>query len=140
MQRSSPIYLLDTDISSYLLQGGFTPLSLKHKHIAPGSIFVSVITQAELLYGLRSLPPESPRNTDVVRFLRLAQILEWDSSAAEAYADVRHSLTRSAQTIGELDMMIAAHALSLDAVLVSNNTRHFERLSPPLRIENWAQG
>jgi tRNA(fMet)-specific endonuclease VapC len=117
-----------------------TPVSTnKRRHTAPETIFVSVVTQAELLFGLKSLPPQRPRHADVGRFLRLAQIVDWNSAAAEAYADIRYSLSVSAQPIGELDMMIAAHALSLGAVLVTNNTRHYERLCPPLRIENWTE-
>ena len=79
------------------------------------------------------------RRTEVAFFLRLANILPWSNPAAEAYADIRHTLTTSGQLIGELDMMIAAHALARGSILVTNNTRHFERLAPPLHLENWAE-
>jgi tRNA(fMet)-specific endonuclease VapC len=92
-----------------------------------------------MLYGIKTLPQSDPRREEVLRFLNLAQIVDWDGPAAEAYADIRHSLTRAAQPIGELDMMIAAHALSLGDVLVTNNSRHYQRLSPPLQIENWTE-
>ena len=121
------------------MQGGYAQLDSRRRHTEPGSIYVSVVTQAELLFGLKALPLQHPRHADVSRFLKLAQILDWDGPAAEAYADIRYSLARSAQPIGELDMMIAAHALSLGAVLVTNNTRHYQRLSPPLQIENWTE-
>jgi tRNA(fMet)-specific endonuclease VapC len=132
-------FLLDTDIASYLLRGGNRALDLKIRHAAPADIYISVITQAEMLYGVKHLPYRDTRREEVYWFLQLAQILDWNGAAAEAYADIRYRLALEAQPIGELDMMIAAHALSLDAVLVSNNTRHYERLSPPLRVENWTE-
>lgn len=60
-----------------------------------------------------------------------------DIEAADWYADIRHQLISSGQTIGELDMVIAAHALSAGAVLVTNNLRHYERVKAPLVLENW---
>jgi tRNA(fMet)-specific endonuclease VapC len=114
-------------------------LDAKIRFTPPGSIFLSAVTKAEMLYGIKTLPQHDPRRDEVLWFLHLAQILDWDGPAAEAYADIRFSLARSAQPIGELDMMIAAHALSLEAVLVTNNTRHYQRLSPPLQIENWTE-
>lgn len=72
-------------------------------------------------------------------FVGSANVLSWDKSAAEAYADIRHTLTTSGQLIGELDMMIAAHALAQNCILVTNNTRHFARVAPPLQLANWAE-
>jgi tRNA(fMet)-specific endonuclease VapC len=63
----------------------------------------------------------------------------WDAEAAGFYADIRHQLVTSGQQIGELDMMIAAHAIALGAVLVTNNTRHYGRIDAPLILENWSQ-
>lgn len=80
-----------------------------------------------------------PRRVDAERFFRFAQVLDWDGKAAEAYADIRYSLTIGNKPIGRMDMMIAAHALAADLTLVSNNTRHYERLAPPLRLENWTE-
>jgi tRNA(fMet)-specific endonuclease VapC len=137
---TSSSFLLDTDIASYLFRGGNRALDEKIRHTRRADIFISVITQAEILYGVKHFPNRDPRREEVYWFLQLAQVLDWNGGAAEAYADIRYRLTTAAQPIGELDMMIAAHALSLDAVLVSNNTRHYERLSPPLRIENWTEG
>lgn len=136
---SSVSYLLDTDIASYLLRGGNEALNAKIRFTSPGNLLLSVVTKAEMLYGIKTLPQRDPRREEVLWFLHLAQIVDWDGPAAEAYADVRHSLTSTARPIGELDMMIAAHALSLGAVLITNNTRHYQRLSPPLQIENWTE-
>ncbi len=66
-------------------------------------------------------------------------MLPWDSDAADSYAEIRHQLVTTGQSIGEMDMMIAAHALAAGAILVTNNTRHFERVAAPLMIVNWME-
>ena len=71
-------------------------------------------------------------------FLKIIRTLPWDTEAADGYADIHHQLISSGQTIGELDMMIAAHVLSAGAVLVTNNLRHYERIEAPLILDNWA--
>ncbi len=65
------------------------------------------------------------------------QALAWDVAAADRYAEIRHQLMTGGQPIGEMDMMIAAHALARSAVLVINNTRHFQRIAAPLMIVTW---
>ncbi len=109
------------------------------RHTPSSTVFVSAVTVAELLYGIKGRPPGHQGRLDVEFFLASANILDWNRTAAEAYADIRYSLSRSGRTVGELDMMIAAHALAADLILVTNNTRHFERLAPPLRLENWTE-
>jgi len=137
------LYHLDTDTSSYFIKGRHPHLdnlrarvsSLTHAELA-----ISALTKAELLYGLRRLPDSHDLHVSASSFLSAIQVFDWPDAATDLYAHIRHHLTTTGQLIGELDMLLAAHALSLDAVVVSNNTRHFERLSPPLRIENWAEG
>lgn len=63
--------------------------------------------------------------------------LSWDFQAADWYAEARHQFICAGQPIGELDMMIAAHSLSVGATLVTNNFRHFQRITAPLFLENW---
>lgn len=70
-------------------------------------------------------------------FFNSIQVLDWPASAAPIYGHLRARLTKSGVDIGLNDVMIAAHAVALDAVLVTNNTRHFNRIGPPLRLENW---
>ncbi len=132
-------YMLDTDICSYLIRSSDSVLQSHIQHVPAEKVVISVVTQAELLYGVKHFPMQHSRRTEVAFFLRLANILPWSNLAAEAYADIRHTLTTSGQLIGELDMMIAAHALARGSILVTNNTRHFERLAPPLHLENWAE-
>ena len=73
----------------------------------------------------------------VSQFLKIVRILPWDTEAADWYATIRYQIVSTGQPIGEMDMMIAAHSLSAGAVLVTNNSRHFERIEAPLILENW---
>ena len=132
-------FLLDTDVASFVIKANNPSLNTKFRFTPVSRIFVSVISAAEMLYGVRAFRLDHRRHQDVATFLATIQLLPWDLSAAEAYADIRHTLTTSGQLIGELDMMIAAHALARSCILVTNNTRHFARLAPPLQIENWAE-
>jgi tRNA(fMet)-specific endonuclease VapC len=91
------------------------------------------------MYGLKRLEPGHRLQLGVRRFLKIVRVLAWDSDAADFYADIRHQLTTAGKPIGELDMMIAAHALAAGAVLVTNNTRHFKRIAPPLALANWIE-
>jgi tRNA(fMet)-specific endonuclease VapC len=98
---------------------------------------ISVMTRAELLYGLKRLPPGHRLHTGVRQFLKIVRALPWDAEAADFYAEIRHQLSTAGQLIGEMDMMIAAHSLATAAILVTNNIRHFERIQAPLILENW---
>jgi tRNA(fMet)-specific endonuclease VapC len=77
------------------------------------------------------------RRLAIEEFFGSMRVLPWPSLAAEIYANLRASIERSGTPIGDHDIMIAAHALALGAILVTNNTRHYSRFSPPLRLENW---
>lgn len=66
------------------------------------------------------------------------QVLPWDAEAADCYAEIRHQLVTMGKPIGEMDMMIAAHSLSVGAMLVTNNTLHFERINLPLIVADWS--
>ena len=131
------LHMLDTDIASYVIKGRSPELNAKLRTIVPAMVCVSVITRAELLYGLKRLSPDHRLHLAVRQFLKIVKVLSWDSEAADWYADIRHQLLSSGQPIGELDMMIAAHSLSAGAVLVTNNRRHFERIQAPLTLLTW---
>ncbi len=66
-------------------------------------------------------------------------MLPWDSDAADSYAEIRHRFVIAGQSIGEMDMMIDAQAFAAGAILVTNSTRHFERVAAPLMIVNWME-
>lgn len=134
------LHMLDTDMASYLIKGRSPAVAARAAEIAPADLCISIITRAELLYGLKRLAPDHRLHLGVRRFLNLVRALSWDAEAAKHYADIRHRLVSSGQPIGELDMMIAAHCLSAGAVLVTNNIRHYDRIGSPLVLINWATG
>ena len=131
------VFMLDTDAASYLIKRRIPSVDRKVQEIPPEQVCISAVTRAELMYGLRRLPPDHRLHAGVGAFLRLTRTLPWDGDAADRYAEIRHRLASGGQTIGELDTMIAAHALAVDATLVTNNTRHFARIGAPLALANW---
>jgi tRNA(fMet)-specific endonuclease VapC len=131
------LHMLDTDICSYAIRRGSLKIQARLSALTPEDICISVITRAELVYGLMRLPQNHRLQVEVRRFLRLVRVLAWDEDAADYYAEIRHQLLSSGQPIGEMDMMIAAHSLAAGAVLVTNNIRHYERIAQPLTLANW---
>jgi tRNA(fMet)-specific endonuclease VapC len=118
------LHLLDTDTASYLIKGKSPMVEAKVAELMPSMVCISVMTRAELLYGLKRLPAEHRLYLAVRQFLKIVRVLPWDSDSADWYVEIRHQLVSARQPIGEMDMMIAAHSLSAGAVLVTNNTRH----------------
>ena len=128
-------FLFDTDISSYLVKQRFPALEARVGRLSRNEWAISTVTAAKILFGIQSLPPAHRGRIRATDFLRQTQILDWSLAAAAEYARIRHQLR--SQTIGDHDIQIAAHAIALDATLITNNTRHFSRVGAPLRIENW---
>jgi len=90
------------------------------------------------MYGLQRLPEAHPLHDKTARFLGAIETRWWDAPAADIFAESRFRLLRAGSSLADMDLMIAAHAISLGAILVTNNVRHFGRLAPDLTIENWA--
>lgn len=132
------LHMLDTDTASYLIKGKSPVIEARLAVLVPSMICISMMTRAELQYGLKRLPADHRLHLAVRQFLKIVRILPWDADAADWYAEIRHQLVSTGQPIGEMDMMIAAHALSAGAVLVTNNSRHYGRIQAPLILENWA--
>jgi tRNA(fMet)-specific endonuclease VapC len=101
-----------------------------------GDIGLSTVTLAELQYGVaKSVFPE--RNQEALAAFTLPlEILPFDAPAAAAYGPIRATLERQGTPIGAMDLLIAAHAVSLGVILVTNNPREFRRVSD-LHVENW---
>ena len=131
------LHMLDTDIASYIIKRRSPSIEAKLSALDPAQVCISAITKAELQYGLKRLPPDHKLHVRARQFLKLVRVLAWDAEAADFYAEIRHGLKLAGEPIGELDMMIAAHSLSVSAVLVTNNLRHFSRIREPLVLENW---
>src|SRR5713226_3107696 len=134
------LHLLDTDTASFVIKGRSPEIEAKLAAVPPDRVCVSAVTRAELMYGLKRLPPSHRLHVGVRQFFRIVRVLAWDAEAADWYAEIRHQLTTTGQPIGEMDMMIAAHALSVGAILVTNNIRHFGRIAAPLAVDNWVEG
>ncbi len=130
-------YLLDTDICSYIAKRNRPAVLKRFDQLRPGEWAVSAITYAEMLFGVASLPPDHRTSLNVRVFLFDADVLDWPSRAAASYAMIRYH-TRQ-QPLQDRDIFIAAHAIALDATLVTNNTRHFSRMGGGLRYENWLE-
>ena len=101
-------------------------------------ICVSVITEGELLYGLARRPQAHSLCTIVMEFLRRIEVLPWGRDAASEYGEMRAALGRRGQTLEPNDILIAAHAVAVAAVLVTNN-RAFKRVGG-LMLEDWSAG
>ncbi len=129
--------MLDTDTASYIIKGRSPAIEAKLSTVLPSMVCVSVITRAELMYGLKRLAPGHRLHIGVRRFLKIIRALPWDAEAADYYADIRHQLVSTGRPIGGMDMLIAAHSLSAGASLVTNNIRHYERIQPALTLVNW---
>ena len=129
-------YLIDTNICIYVIQHHPPQVIDRLKSCGIGDVAVSSITIAELEYGAaKSSRPDQNREA-LVAFASPLEILPFDDQAALHYGDIRVCLERSGQSIGAMDMLIAAHARSIPLTLVTNNAREFARV-PHLLVENW---
>lgn len=132
---TAPRFLLDTDTCIYIINRKPPGVFAHFEGLAAGEIGVSSITAAELRFG--AAKSGSARNAQALeKFLAPLEVLPFDDAATREYASLRAHLERSGNPIGALDTLIAAHALALNAVLVTNNQREFAR-TPRLRLENW---
>jgi len=129
-------YMLDTDICSHIMKRSNKTLLERLQSIAVGDVCASVITKAELLYGVELSPRRQQDESALNEFLRYVEIQELPEEAAEHYAKIRAHLKTLGTMIGANDLFIAAHARSLGLTLVTNNTSEFGRV-PNLAIENW---
>jgi len=130
-------YLLDTNIVSYYLRRNSANLEAKlNQTLRGGQCAVSVITRAELRCGQAAMSAEDKRRALIDGFLVRVPNLPWTAIAADHYGDLKFQLKRSGTPIGELDTQIAAHALAEGLILVTHNTRHFERVKG-LKLEDW---
>ncbi len=131
------LYMLDTDTASYAISGRSPEVRSRLAGVFREHLCISAVTRGELLFGVHRLPAEHPLQARVREFLAAFPALPWDSAAAARYAEVRYRRHRIGTPIGPLDMQIAGHAIAAGAILVTNNVRHFERIGPPLVLENW---
>lgn len=129
-------YLLDTNICIYIIKKKQKELIDKFRTLRIGEVGISSITLAELEYGVAKSQHQEKNMLALEQFLIPLEIFSFDSLAAKQYGVIRTHLERHGTPIGLLDLMIAAHALSLNVILVTNNVKEFDRV-PALHVENW---
>jgi tRNA(fMet)-specific endonuclease VapC len=128
-------YLLDTNIASYIIKGNVPTVRRRLVRVPMAQVFISAVTEGELRYGVERRPAATKLRQIVEEFLLRVTVLPWDSDAARQYGHLRADLQRLGQPMGNLDMMIGAHALAAGAILISND-RVFGRIKK-LKVEDW---
>ncbi len=127
--------LLDTNICIYIINAKPPAVLLRFRQYRLGEIGLCSVVAAELAYGVAK--SGSPRNRQALEmFLAPLMILPFDEAAVWTYGELRSQLERQGTPIGSMDTLIAAHALSQHATLVTNNTAEFARV-PGLLLDNW---
>ena len=130
-------YLLDTNIASYVIKGSIPAVRRRLVKVPMAQVAISAVTEGELRDGVARRPDATRLGTIVDEFLLRVTIHPWDSEAARHYGRLRAALEREGQPMGNLDMMIGAHALALGVVLVTND-RAFARIKK-LKVEDWTK-
>lgn len=130
-------YLLDTNTVSYVIKGNIPRVRERLAKVPLAQVAVSVVTEAELRFGVARRPEAKHLRIAVEEFLLRVSILPWDSLSGQHYAHLRANLERAGTPIGNLDLMIAAQTLAADAVLVTNDgaLRRIKRL----KTEDWTK-
>jgi tRNA(fMet)-specific endonuclease VapC len=129
-------YLIDTNICIYIINKRPPEVIQRFKHVATGDIGISSITVSELQYGVSKSARQKKNQRRLDEFLLPFEILPYDELASKYYGDIRTHLEKQGIVIGPLDLLIAAHALSRNLVLVTNNEKEFKRINN-LKTENW---
>jgi tRNA(fMet)-specific endonuclease VapC len=130
-------YLLDTNTASYVIKGNVPHVRERLLAVPMAEVGISAVTEAELRFGVARRPEAERLALAVEEFLLRIEALPWDSEAARQYAELRAHLERKGQPMGNLDMMIAAQALAVEAVLVTSD-RVFRRIKR-LKVEDWSK-
>ena len=135
---SSLRYLLDTNICIYIAKQRPPSVAARFATLAAGSVGMSLITFGELRYGAEKSSHRVQALDTLNRLAALIPVVSLEAEVGERYGAIRAQLERAGTPIGNNDLWIAAHALSLGVTLVSNNTREFERV-PKLKLDNWVE-
>lgn len=132
-------YMLDTNICIFIIKKHPVAVIKKLIETSPDDVYLSSITIAELKYGVEKSQHQHKNHEALNQFILPFNISSFDESAASHYGDIRTTLEKKGQLIGPFDMLIAAHARSLNITLVTNNKKEFERV-PELKIIDWVHG
>jgi len=129
-------YMLDTDTCISLIKARPDKISRRLSRLPVEDVGISSIVAAELWYGVALSEKKKQNEAALKDFLDFVKVLEWPAGACPVYGRIRAHLKKKGTLIGAMDLLIASHASFLNAVLVTNNTREFDRV-PELKMENW---
>lgn len=129
-------YMLDTDICIALIKNRPETMLHRLKGLSVEEVGISGIVAAGLWFGVAHSRKKRQNQSALKDFLAYVTLLNWPGEAAALYGRVRAQLQKKGTPIGAMDLLIGTHALFLDTVLVTNNTREYKRI-PDLKIENW---
>ena len=134
------LFMLDTDTCIFLMRGESPALAAKVQAVPLQQQVMSAVTFAELTYGVQvSAAAKRKQNQSVLDSLVLhLAVLDWPQDAAKHYAEIRADLKKRGAQLGAADLMIAAHARAMGAIVVTNNLNDFERVKG-LAVENWTK-
>jgi tRNA(fMet)-specific endonuclease VapC len=128
--------MLDTNICIYIIKQQPVAVLKRFLEYQIGDIGISSITLSELRYGVAKSTHQEKNTKALDEFITPLEVVSFDEEAAHIYGDIRAALEKAGTPIGAMDMLIAAHAVSLGIPLVTNNTREFVRIST-LNIIDW---
>ena len=131
-------FMLDTNTCIYIIKRKPSKVIERFKRTEISQIGISSITLSELLYGVSKSTKPEQNHVALAQFVAPLEILPYGDEAAQHYGAIRAQLEKKGTPIGSLDMLIAAHALSIACTLVTNNKKEFIRI-PNLKIENWVK-
>ena len=129
-------YMLDTNICIYLIKQKPAVVLERFRQTDISEISISSITLSELFYGVSKSSKPEQNLMALTQFAAPLEIMPFGGEAAQYYGDLRAHIEIQGTTIGSLDMLIAAHAISLSSILITNNEKEFNRVAN-LKIENW---
>jgi tRNA(fMet)-specific endonuclease VapC len=132
------MYLLDSNICIYIINGKPKEVVQKIKEYNPPEIKLSSISIAELEYEVFKSENREKNRQALLHFASAFDIVDFNDDDAEIYGLIRADLEKKGQVIGPYDMQIAAQAISRNIILVTNNVKEFRRVKT-LKIENWAE-
>lgn len=129
-------YMLDTNICSYILRSRPPSVKARFDEAGPSALTISTVVLAELLFGAARHPAAVAIRREIGDLTSRLCVVPWDEAAAEHHGAIRAALEKRGMPLGAMDMLIAAHARSRGATLVSNDVRHFGRVDG-LLVANW---
>ena len=129
-------FMLDTNTCIYIIKQKPAKVIERFRQTEVSQIGISSITLSELQFGVAKSSRPEQNQIALTQFVAPLEIMAYDDGAAQYYGDLRAGLERQGAPIGAMDMLIAAHALSLDCILITNNQKEFTRI-PNLKIDNW---